>query len=125
METGRNSSAKAKRAKRAVSPLFITRADLGGFIMEENTKRGIEIVAGIANVANKVGQTFTMEQLNELLSLFGQHPSNDDRDYVWPKKLVLWTYREYYDKGDSTTAEIVRKVFPWFDPKADLSLLDQ
>ena len=92
--------------------------------MEENTKRGIEIVAGIANVANKVGQTFTMEQLNELLSLFGQHPSNDDRNYVQPQRLVLSTYREYYDKGDSTTAEIVRKVFPWFDPKVDLSLLD-
>jgi hypothetical protein len=91
--------------------------------MTENTRRGIRIVAGIANTAAEVRQTFTKEQLNKLLELFDQHPSNDDVEYANPGKLVLWTYDAYYDVGDAETAERIREAFPWFDPKIDRSLL--
>ena len=91
--------------------------------MTQNTKRGIQIITGIAKIAQQVNQKFSKEQLNKLLELFDQYPSNDDREYVMPDKLVLWAYREHYTTSDAEISEYIRNVFPWFDPKVDLSLL--
>ena len=91
--------------------------------MTENTIRGIAVVTGIAKTAHSVNQTFTKEQLNQLLALFDQHLSDKEKDYGEPGKLVLWTYSALYAVGDSETAEKVKQVFPWFDPKIDLSLI--
>ena len=92
--------------------------------MTENTIRGIAVVTGIAKTAHSVNHTFTREQLNQLLALFDQHPSDKEKDYGEPGKLVLWTYKERYDAHDSETAEKVKQAFPWFDPKIDLSLIE-
>jgi len=92
--------------------------------MTANTKRGIQIITGIAKTAQPIGQQFTKEQLNNLLELFNHHPSNDDLDYKNPDKLVLWAYSSHYFVNDAETAKYIRVVFPWFKPKIDLSLLD-
>jgi len=95
-------------------------------MMTPNTRRGIQIIAGIARIAHAVNQTFTKEQLNQLLELFDQHPegSKDNDLYFLPDKLVLWTYNAYYATDNAETAEYVKEAFPWFEPKVDLSLLD-
>ena len=86
------------------------------------TKRGIAIITGIVKTAtvHEVNQTFTKKELNQLLTLFDHHPSDDDLEYALPHKLVLWTYRERNEVGDSETAETIRKVFPWFKPKGEI-----
>ena len=90
--------------------------------MTSNTIRGIKIITGIAKTAHTVDQKFNIDQLNMLLELFNQYPSNDTRGYVEPQKLVLWAYKELYDKDDAETAEYIREVFPWFAPNVDRSL---
>ena len=92
--------------------------------MTEKTKRGIAVIAGIANTAHSVNQTFSKEQLNQLLELFEQRPNNDDREYVEPGKLVLLAYDKHYDDGDPETSEHIKRVFIWFNPDIDRSLLN-
>lgn len=87
--------------------------------MTENTERGIKIVAGIANTAAAVNQTFGQEDLNMLLKLFDHHPSKDGADYKRPLGLVQEAYNEHNRPGCFETAENIKAAFPWFKPKPD------
>lgn len=89
----------------------------------KNTIRGIRIIIGITKTASKIGMSFNKEQLNNLLEIFDQHPSDNDLDYSEPSKLLLWTYKSLYAVCDTETAEHIKVVFPWFKPSIDLSLL--
>jgi hypothetical protein len=93
-------------------------------MMTKNTERGIKIVGGIANTASSVGLSLTQEKLITLLDIFDQHPNQKDDRYALPKRLVGTAFKKYKDDGDSETAGRIKKVFPWFDPEVDLSLLD-
>jgi hypothetical protein len=94
-------------------------------MMTDNTKRGIAIVTGIANTAHAVNQTFSKEQLNQLLAVFDHHPGGvADAEYVLPEKLILWAYNTHYAISNDKMAELIREVFSWFTPPIDRSLLD-
>jgi len=100
-------------------------------------ERGIAIITGIAKTADEVKQTFTKDQLNQLLELFGLHPSDGETECNKSYPLVPCALSDLNDMSecfirvfpwlkseDDDIAESIMEAFPWLKSAIDRGLLD-
>jgi hypothetical protein len=85
----------------------------------DNTERGIEIVAWVANQAVLSKKNITHKELATILNILGHKTSSRDK-YSSPGALIKKARDKYNKDGDKETAENIRLVF---SEEIDISLL--